>query len=394
LSSYFAVNVPDLTKREFVILISLVVPTILFGLYPAPILDGLHYSVSTLIYASSEYTGLSTSFIPLAFTTKRFSSKTSKPLFSETTNQHPQFITGFVDAEGCWLIKIEKYPQYTSGYRVQLRFSITLHKKDLKLLNSIKTFFGVGLIYEAKGDTIIYQVTTLNDLQILINHFNKYPLVSKKRADYDLLKQAFELVSREEHLTVSGLHLLLAIKASLNRGLSPELTSAFPNIIPVERSLVNDQKVQDPHWLAGFVSGDGCFFISISKATTSIGYSVALKFQVTQHSRDTGLIKSLVSYFDCGQCYIPKGYNHIDFLVRKTSDIYTKIIPFFNEYPLQGVKAEDFVDFCKVADIKKSKGHLIMEGLEEIRKIKEGMNLGRYANQKESVNNKVFLSHL
>jgi len=35
-----------------------------------------------------------------------------------------------------------------------------------------------------------------------------------------------------------------------------------------------------------------------------------------------------------------------------------------------------------------------MEGLEEIRKIKEGMNLGRYANQKESVNNKVFLSHL
>jgi len=322
LSSYFAVNVPDLTKREFVILISLVVPTILFGLYPAPILDGLHYSVSTLIYASSEYTGLSMSFIPLAFTTKRFSSKTSKPLFSETTNQHPQFITGFVDAEGCWLIKIEKYPQYTSGYRVQLRFSITLHKKDLKLLNSIKTFFGVGLIYEAKGDTIIYQVTTLNDLQILINHFNKYPLVSKKRADYDLLKQAFELVSREEHLTVSGLHLLLAIKASLNRGLSPELTSAFPNIIPVERSLVNDQKVQDPHWLAGFVSGDGCFFISISKATTSIGYSVALKFQVTQHSRDTGLIKSLVSYFDCGQCYIPKGYNHIDFLVRKTSDIY------------------------------------------------------------------------
>ena len=51
LSAYFKVNIADLTKREFVILMSLVVPTVLFGIYPAVILDGLHYSVSTLIYA-------------------------------------------------------------------------------------------------------------------------------------------------------------------------------------------------------------------------------------------------------------------------------------------------------------------------------------------------------
>lgn len=50
LSSYFSVSIPDLTKREFVILMSLIIPTVLFGIYPAPILDGLHYSVSTLIY--------------------------------------------------------------------------------------------------------------------------------------------------------------------------------------------------------------------------------------------------------------------------------------------------------------------------------------------------------
>nr|UYR50769.1 NADH dehydrogenase subunit 4 [Morchella crassipes] len=54
LSSYFAVNVPDLNKREFVILITLVVLTVLFGLCPGPILEGLHYSVSTLIYNYSE----------------------------------------------------------------------------------------------------------------------------------------------------------------------------------------------------------------------------------------------------------------------------------------------------------------------------------------------------
>jgi len=52
LSSFFAVNIPDLSKREFVLLFTLVAFTILFGLYPAPILDGLHYSVSTLILSS------------------------------------------------------------------------------------------------------------------------------------------------------------------------------------------------------------------------------------------------------------------------------------------------------------------------------------------------------
>lgn len=50
-SKYFMFNIPDLNKREFYILLTLVVFTVLFGIYPALILDGLHYSVSSLIYA-------------------------------------------------------------------------------------------------------------------------------------------------------------------------------------------------------------------------------------------------------------------------------------------------------------------------------------------------------
>ena len=52
LSSFFATNLPDLNKREFVILSTLVAFTVLFGVYPLPILDGLHYSVSTLIFSA------------------------------------------------------------------------------------------------------------------------------------------------------------------------------------------------------------------------------------------------------------------------------------------------------------------------------------------------------
>jgi len=51
-SRFFEVNLSDVNKREFLMLLLLVTFTIMFGIYPAPILDGLHYSVSTLIYSN------------------------------------------------------------------------------------------------------------------------------------------------------------------------------------------------------------------------------------------------------------------------------------------------------------------------------------------------------
>lgn len=50
LSRFFKFNIPDLNKREFYILFTLVSLTVILGVYPTPILDGLHYSVSSLIY--------------------------------------------------------------------------------------------------------------------------------------------------------------------------------------------------------------------------------------------------------------------------------------------------------------------------------------------------------
>lgn len=51
-SKFFEVNISDVNRREFYILFTLVVFTVILGIYPAPILDGLHYSVSSLIYSN------------------------------------------------------------------------------------------------------------------------------------------------------------------------------------------------------------------------------------------------------------------------------------------------------------------------------------------------------
>ncbi len=51
-SKFFKENIIDLTKREFMLLFTLTLFTVIFGIYPSFILDGLHYSVTGLIYYS------------------------------------------------------------------------------------------------------------------------------------------------------------------------------------------------------------------------------------------------------------------------------------------------------------------------------------------------------
>jgi hypothetical protein len=53
------------------------------------------------------------------------------------------------------------------------------------------------------------------------------------------------------------------------------------------------------------------------------------------------------------------------------------VIPIFEEFKLHGVKSKNFEDFKKVALLMKNKVHLTREGLDEIKKIKGGMNKNR-----------------
>jgi len=83
-------------------------------------------------------------------------------------------------------------------------------------------------------------------------------------------------------------------------------------------------------------------------------------------------MEKLVSYLGCG--YISERGDIVDFHVTKFEDIINKIIPFFEKYPILGVKSENFKDFCKVAELMRNKEHLTKKGLEKIRLIKSKMN--------------------
>lgn len=121
---------------------------------------------------------------------------------------------------------------------------------------------------------------------------------------------------------------------------SQRLKAAFPHIIPAIRPPVLDQTIKNPHWLAGFVCGEGCFLVSVAKST-KFGYQVRCNFSISQHLRDSKLMESLVKYLSCGEFYQKLNNSYGEFIVSKFPDIESKIIPFFNKYPLHGDKAKD-----------------------------------------------------
>lgn len=73
-------------------------------------------------------------------------------------------------------------------------------------------------------------------MRVIINHFDKYPLITQKfAADYLLFKQSVALIENKQHLTMEGLTKLVSLKASLNLGLPENLQESFPNIVPAVR---------------------------------------------------------------------------------------------------------------------------------------------------------------
>ena len=223
------------------------------------------------------------------------------------------------------------------------------------------------------------RVESFKELQIVINHFEQYPLISVKVTDYILFKKALDLINTKEHLNEEGLLKLIGIKASLNLGLNDSLKNAFPNWKEVQcnKPDYNFKGIPDPNWLAGFCSGDGSFSIKISKSSSNkLAHRVQLRFSIGLNIREKALITYLVTYFNLSENSKNIYYhdNYISFQVVNYSSIKYIIIPFFEKYPIQGTKSLDFADFKIIGDMINRKEHLTSEGFDKILSIKANMN--------------------
>jgi hypothetical protein len=93
-------------------------------------------------------------------------------------------------------------------------------------------FFGIGKItYRKKNGSVYYTVNSINYfVKVIIPHFDKYPLINKKQADYVFFKIIVYMMYKKEHLNLEGLQKVVNLKSSMNKGSTPVLLNNFPNL--------------------------------------------------------------------------------------------------------------------------------------------------------------------
>lgn len=134
------------------------------------------------------------------------------------------YVAGFIDGEGCFTITISKHATKTLGLDARLHFQIELRADDLEILQNIRETIGCGRIYYLSYEKYGWhphaelKVSSLREItDHLIPFLNQYPLRAKKRFSYQLFLQAVELFQRKEHLTLTGIDKLRAIRSRMNQ---------------------------------------------------------------------------------------------------------------------------------------------------------------------------------
>jgi uncharacterized protein YlzI (FlbEa/FlbD family) len=131
------------------------------------------------------------------------------------------WIAGFTDGEGCFHISINKMPEMCLGWQVLPEFRIVQHEKDEQLLQKIKEYFGFGDVTinrkDFHGTRKEFRVRGLNNINKIIEFFNKNKLMTSKRKDFELFSKVIELMNNKEHLTKEGLDKIAKLISEMNR---------------------------------------------------------------------------------------------------------------------------------------------------------------------------------
>ena len=165
-------------------------------------------------------------------TQKFFSTKSSNK-----SELHPWFVTGYTDGEGSFSIRMRKKLNSSLGYQVSLAYSIVAEQNPLNLilLEKVKEYFkGEGSISKS-ANMYSYEISAVNSLNLVKEHFENYPLQTTKSLHFKLWCEVLEIIKKKEHLTKEGFIKILSKKAVFPRGLSSSLLEFYPNIVPFNK---------------------------------------------------------------------------------------------------------------------------------------------------------------
>jgi hypothetical protein len=134
-------------------------------------------------------------------------------------NLDAQWITGFVDGEGCFHVGINKHSDMTAGYQVLPEFTVVQHERDVQVLHALKAHFDCGVVRKNHSDRMAYRVRGQKHLlERIIPFFVEHPLKTKKHVDFEKFRRVLLMMQAGEHLTPDGIERIRAVASQMNRG--------------------------------------------------------------------------------------------------------------------------------------------------------------------------------
>ena len=132
-----------------------------------------------------------------------------------------QWITGFVDGEGCFHVGINPHAEMTVGFQVLPEFTVVQHERDVQVLHALKAYFGCGVVRTNHGDRMAYRVRGMKHLrEHIVPFFVKHPLKSRKNVDFLKFRDVLLEMEAGNHLTAEGVERIRSIASQMNRGRS------------------------------------------------------------------------------------------------------------------------------------------------------------------------------
>lgn len=162
------------------------------------------------------------------------------PIYSPDTSDlnNNGWLAGYIDADGEFKVRYtkkridEKTKKVLTKGRIEVRFALE-QRKSLNLLENknnsykpvmlqIQSFFGITTELRISKHNIdktywIIEVSSLNKLNLLIQYFKIYPLLTAKRNDYDDWLKVYQLIVDKKHLIEDGKLLIIQIKSNMNK---------------------------------------------------------------------------------------------------------------------------------------------------------------------------------
>jgi hypothetical protein len=150
-------------------------------------------------------------------------------------NQQERLITvgwviGFVDGEGCFSVNFVRQPArvdrkgYKTGIQVAHEFAVTQGAKSITCLRKLNEFFAVGHVFvntrydNHREHLYRYVVRRREDLlNVIIPFFERYPLRTSKRDDFEKFAECVRRIDAKEHLNKDGLIRIVETSQTMNR---------------------------------------------------------------------------------------------------------------------------------------------------------------------------------